>query len=76
MEHLTNAFAKEVGARGITANCVAPGPLNTSFYYPVETDESIAGAKARSIGNRLGEIHDARSSANPNRRGSRRRRSG
>ncbi|TQJ06293.1 SDR family oxidoreductase [Kribbella jejuensis] len=58
VEHLTKAVAKELGARGITANCVAPGPLNTSFYYPVETDESIAGAKSRSVGNRLGEIHD------------------
>lgn len=58
VEHLTKALAKELGPRRITVNCVAPGPLNTSFYYPVENDESIAGAKARSVGNRLGEIDD------------------
>lgn len=58
VEHFTKALAKEIGDRGITVNCVAPGPLNTSFYYPVENEQSIAGAKGRSVGNRLGEIDD------------------
>lgn len=31
VEHFTKALAKEVGGRGITANCIAPGPLQTSF---------------------------------------------
>ena len=38
--------------------CVAPGTLNTSFYYLVENEQSIAGAKSRAAGNRLGEIDD------------------
>jgi NAD(P)-dependent dehydrogenase (short-subunit alcohol dehydrogenase family) len=58
VEHLTKALAKEVGDRGVTVNCVAPGPLNTSFYFPVETPASIAGARSRAAGNRLGEIDD------------------
>lgn len=58
VEHLTKALAKELGDRGVTVNCVAPGPLNTSFYFPVETPESIAGAKSRAAGNRLGEVDD------------------
>jgi len=58
VEHFTKGLAKEVGGRGITVNCVAPGPLNTSFYYPVEDEESIAIAKRLSVANRLGEIDE------------------
>jgi 3-oxoacyl-[acyl-carrier protein] reductase len=58
VEHFTKGLAKEVGERGITVNCVAPGPLNTSFYYPVEDEGSIAFAKRLSVANRLGEIDE------------------
>jgi 3-oxoacyl-[acyl-carrier protein] reductase len=58
VEHFTKGLAKEVGGRGITVNCVAPGPLNTSFYYPVEDEPSIAIAKRLSVANRLGEIDE------------------
>ena len=58
VEHMTKALAKEIGHRSVTVNCVAPGPMNTSFYYPVEDQASIAGAKSRSIGDRLAETGD------------------
>jgi NAD(P)-dependent dehydrogenase (short-subunit alcohol dehydrogenase family) len=58
LEHLTKALALEVGRRGITVNCVSPGPLNTSFFYPAEDENSIAYAKSHSIGQRLGEVDD------------------
>lgn len=58
VEHLTKGLAKELGARGITVNNVGPGPLNTSFYYPVEDERAIAMAKSLSVANRLGEIDE------------------
>ena len=33
VEHFTKAFAKEIGSRGITVNCIAPGPQKTSFLF-------------------------------------------
>lgn len=58
LEDFTRALAKEVGARGITVNVVAPGPLNTSFFYPAETPESVAFLKHMSVTGELGEVSD------------------
>lgn len=58
LEHFTRALAKEIGARGVTVNTVAPGPLNTSFFYPVETADSKAFLSGMSPQNRLGEIDE------------------
>jgi NAD(P)-dependent dehydrogenase (short-subunit alcohol dehydrogenase family) len=58
LEHFTRALAKEVGNRGITVNTVAPGPLNTSFFYPAETDVATAFHKSMSVTGALGEVKD------------------
>ncbi|MFA6009856.1 MAG: SDR family oxidoreductase [Desulfobacteraceae bacterium] len=58
LEDFTRALAKEVGARGITVNTIAPGPLNTSFFYPAETPEAIEWLKHQSINGQLGEVKD------------------
>lgn len=58
VEHFTKSLAKEIGGRGITVNCVAPGPLKTSFFYPAETDENIAWLKSMSINGDIGEPTD------------------
>jgi NAD(P)-dependent dehydrogenase (short-subunit alcohol dehydrogenase family) len=58
VEHFTKSLAKEIGGRGITVNCVAPGPLKTSFFYPAETDENIAWLKSMSINGDIGEPID------------------
>ncbi|GJE60794.1 SDR family oxidoreductase [Methylobacterium sp. WL103] len=58
LEHFTRALAKEIGARGVTVNTVAPGPLNTSFFYPAETEHSTEFLKGMSVQNRLGEIDE------------------
>ncbi|MCF3101246.1 SDR family oxidoreductase [Streptomyces roseoverticillatus] len=58
LEHYTKALAKEIGERGITVNCVAPGPLKTSFFYPAETDENIAWLKSMSINGDIGDPDD------------------
>lgn len=58
LEHYTKALAKEIGGRGITVNCVAPGPLKTSFFYPAETDENIAWLKSMSVNGDIGDPDD------------------
>lgn len=58
LEDFTRALAKEIGHRGITVNNIAPGPLNTSFFYPAETTESTRFFKQQSINGQLGEIKD------------------
>lgn len=40
VEHFTRAASKEFGARGISVNAVAPGPMETPFFYGQETKES------------------------------------
>ena len=40
MEHFTRAAAKEFGSRGISVNAIAPGPMETPFFYGQETAES------------------------------------
>jgi NAD(P)-dependent dehydrogenase (short-subunit alcohol dehydrogenase family) len=58
VEHFTKSLAKEIGGRGITVNCVAPGPLKTSFFYPAETDHNLAWLKSMSINGDIGEPTD------------------
>lgn len=58
VEHFTKSLAKEIGGRGITVNCVAPGPLKTSFFYPAETDGNLAWLKSMSINGDIGEPTD------------------
>ncbi|SFM61319.1 SDR family oxidoreductase [Rugamonas rubra] len=40
VEHFTRAAAKEFGERGISVTAVAPGPMETPFFYGQETAES------------------------------------
>lgn len=58
LEHFTRAMAKETGARGITVNTVAPGPVDTPFFRGQETSEAVAYLSAASVRGRLGAIDD------------------
>jgi len=42
VEHFTRAASKEFGERGISVNALGPGPMDTPFFYPAETKDSIA----------------------------------
>lgn len=40
VEHFTRAASKEFGQRGISVTAIAPGPMETPFFYGQETAES------------------------------------
>ncbi|WP_228001322.1 SDR family oxidoreductase [Nocardia australiensis] len=58
VEHFTRAAAKEFAARGISVNSVAPGPMDTPFFYPQETPERVAFHQSQAMGDRLTQIED------------------
>jgi NAD(P)-dependent dehydrogenase (short-subunit alcohol dehydrogenase family) len=58
VEHFTKAFAKEVGSRGVTVNCIAPGPQKTSFLFGAENDKTLAWLAEQTISGELGDPVD------------------
>ncbi|MFV0478721.1 MAG: SDR family oxidoreductase [Parahaliea sp.] len=58
VEHFTRAAAKEFGERGISVSAVAPGPMDTPFFYAEETPERVEYLKSQAMHNRLTNIED------------------
>ncbi len=58
LEDFTRALAREIGARGVTVNTVAPGPVDTPFYHGQENAQAVAYATQASVAKRLGTIED------------------
>ena len=58
IEAMIAILAKEVGSRGITANCVAPGPIETEFFLKGKSKEEIAARAAGAPAGRLGQPND------------------
>lgn len=58
VEHFTRAASKEFGERGISVTAVAPGPMDTPFFYGQEIPEAVAYHKAASALGGLTKIED------------------
>jgi len=58
VEQLTRIFAREIGEKGITANTVSPGPVDTELFRACKTEEDIKRMTAMASLGRIGEIDD------------------
>lgn len=58
VEHFTRAASKEFGARGISVTAVAPGPMDTPFFYGQESEDAVAYHKSASALGGLTDIKD------------------
>ncbi|WEK35070.1 MAG: SDR family oxidoreductase [Candidatus Pseudobacter hemicellulosilyticus] len=58
VEHFTRAASKEFGARGISVTAVAPGPMDTPFFYGQESDDAVAYHKSAAALGGLTDIKD------------------
>ena len=58
VEHFTRAASKEFGSRGISVTAVAPGPMDTPFFYGQESDEAVSYHKHASALGGLTDIKD------------------
>lgn len=58
VEHFTRGVCKELQARRVSVNNVAPGPMDTPFFYPQESPEAVEFHKSNSMGNRLTMVQD------------------
>lgn len=58
VEHFTRAASKEFGGRGISVTAVAPGPMDTPFFYGQESEDAVAYHKSASALGGLTDIKD------------------
>ncbi|WP_353116755.1 SDR family oxidoreductase [Myroides odoratus] len=58
VEHFTRMASKEFGSRGISVTGVAPGPMDTPFFYGQETADAVAYHKSASALGGLTKIED------------------
>lgn len=58
VEHFTRMASKEFGNRGISVTAVAPGPMDTPFFYAQETEQTVAYHKSASALGGLTDIKD------------------
>lgn len=58
VEALTHILAKELGARGVTVNAVAPGPVATELFFEGKDEATLDRIKKMNPLGRLGEVGD------------------
>ena len=58
VEHFTRMASKEFGGRGISVTAVAPGPMDTPFFYGQESEEAVAYHESASALGGLTDIND------------------
>nr|ALT06547.1 short-chain type dehydrogenase/reductase-like protein [Acer truncatum] len=58
VEALVKILAKELKGTGITANCVAPGPIATEMFFAGKTEEMVKRTIEQCPHGRLGETKD------------------
>jgi NAD(P)-dependent dehydrogenase (short-subunit alcohol dehydrogenase family) len=58
VEWFTKGLSKELMGRSVSVNAIAPGPMDTPFFYPQENDDSVAFFKTQAMGGRLTKIDD------------------
>ncbi|KKK22335.1 short-chain dehydrogenase [Aspergillus ochraceoroseus] len=58
VEHFTRGVCKELQSRQVSVNNIAPGPMDTPFFYPQESPEAVAFHKSNGMGNRLTMVED------------------
>jgi 3-oxoacyl-[acyl-carrier protein] reductase len=55
---LTRSLAVELGRRGVTVNCVCPGPINTGMTAPIPDEAKARFARRRVPVGRYGDAHE------------------
>ncbi|XP_042399658.1 NADPH-dependent aldehyde reductase-like protein, chloroplastic [Zingiber officinale] len=58
VEAMVKVLAKEMKGTGITANCVAPGPVATEMFFAGKSDEWVKRIVEECPLGRLGEVED------------------
>ena len=55
---LTKSLAVELGPKGVTVNCVCPGPINTGMTAEIKDEHKAIYARRRTALRRYGEPHE------------------
>ena len=57
-EHYVRAMAKELAGRGVSVNNIAPGPMDTPFFWEAAHEGEFELVSSMAMGNRLTRVDD------------------